>query len=147
MQQRFEFDTDHFQFFIGDHARGPRTNTEHIWDTSDSVATLRNIPFLVGVATARYGSKTRVVVEIVDKKPSTPDGEWKEMGSFSLQAPSGKLILWAPENVNLSGLPTVTVQPGNYDGLVFSTGTDTVIDEMAPDGPDEYRIVLWRLGE
>jgi hypothetical protein len=52
----------------------------------------------------------------------------------------------APETVDLSCLPTVPVQVGTYDGLVFSTGTDEILDEMVSDGPDKYWIVLWRGG-
>jgi hypothetical protein len=144
MQQRIELNTDHFQFLVGDRLRGPYADTTHLWDTGESVATLPNAPVLIGVATARYGGKTRIAVEVIDGNPATPDGNWQKVGSFSINTSSGSLILWAPESVDLSCLPTIQVQAGTYDGLVFSSGTEDVIDELALDGPDEYLIVLWR---
>ena len=65
------------------------------------------------------------------------------MGDFVLQVESGELLLWAPEFPDLNRAPVIPLAPGSYLGRAYSRCTDAVTDEMAPEGPDEYRLVLW----
>ena len=143
MHYTFDIENDHFQILLGDRDRGPLVDTTQLWGSAGSVAVTPNAPELVGLGTARYGGKTRVHVE-TSSSPPRPQSGWTEMGKFALYVPSGEIIIWAPESLDLRKMPTVSIERGRYLGFAFSQGTDAVVDEMATDGPDEYRIVLWR---
>lgn len=142
MQQKFDVHTDHFQFYVGDRKHGPYLDTTDLWSAGSSVVTLPQSPFLVGIATARYGGITRVSIDVTTSELNMREGDWEEMGSFVLKVPSGSLVLWAPEASDLTCAPSMSVQPGEYHGLVFSRGTDAVTDEMMLSGSDEYCVVL-----
>jgi hypothetical protein len=142
MRHEFEVVTDHFQFFLSDSLLGPESDTSAIWDQGGSVVTSPELPGIVAVATARYGGRTRVAVHIGHERPAASEG-WEELGSFALTVPSGMVVLWGPEVDDFDTVPRVPLDPGRYEGLVRARGTDEIEDEMDPDGPDEYEVVLW----
>jgi hypothetical protein len=143
MRYEFEVDNDHFQLLLGDSEHGTGVDTTHLWDSDNRVAMLPDERHLVGLGTVRYGGRTRVLVEIAEEPPG-PERQWEEKGEFSLDIPSGKLGIWGPEAEALEEAATVSVLPGRYAGIAFVQRADAVEDEMAADGPDVYRVVLWR---
>jgi hypothetical protein len=143
MRSDLSVETDHFQLLFGDAELGPAVDTTHLWDNVGGVVQLDDAPELAGIATARYGGRTKVQVEIQEKPPA-PDPEWTYIGRLRLRIPSGRLVLWGPEALDLRDAPSVNLVPGVYEGRAFSRGVDGVTDEMAEEGPDEYRVALWR---
>ena len=142
-RHQLEVPTDHFQVLVGDAKRGPEVDTTHLWDAGGALVSLKGAPELVGLATVRAGGITRVEVDVLPG-PFTVGDKWLDLGGFILSVPSGRIILWGPEVNDLSQAPSLSLPPGRYEGRAFSRGTEAVKDEMAPNGPDEYRIVLWR---
>jgi hypothetical protein len=138
----FILDTDHFQFYAGDRENGPYVDISEIWNEGGPVVFVPNQPSLVGIATIRYGGKTRVQVEISQLLP-TVDDDWTKLGDFELDLPSGELLLWAPETPDIRRGPSLRVPPRFYHGTAYSRGTSLVLDEMDEEGPDEYRIILY----
>lgn len=143
MRYNVEIESDHFQVLIGDRVRGPHVDTTDLWHDEQKVVAVLGAPELVAIGTARFGGKTRIQVEVALSEPE-PQADWNEMGNFVLALPSGEILFWAPESPDLKRVPGVPVDPGKYLGRAFSRGTGDVVDEMATEGPDEYRIVLWR---
>jgi hypothetical protein len=141
----FDVATDHFQILFGDRERAPDVDTTHLWSSRAGVVMVPGAPELVGVETARFGGQTHVEVEVADTAPER-DSPGTPVGSFAVHVPSGALVFWGPEAPRPVDGPTVVLPaPGTYQGTVWSSGVDAVTDEMAPDGPDRYRIVLWRV--
>jgi hypothetical protein len=64
------------------------------------------------------------------------------MGEFDMEIPSGRVIFWGPELEDINQAVAIELLPGCYRGMAFSRGTEEVVDEMAPSGPDEYLIFL-----
>lgn len=141
MYYDIEIDSDHFQVFFGDRVYGPKVDTRGLWSSGNQLVSATED--VVAIGTARFGGKTRIRVEVGSKEPETEVG-WSEMGAFQLNVRSGELLFWAPESLDLTRAPVVPIAPGNYLGRALSWGTETVIDEMAPEGLDIYRLVLWR---
>lgn len=144
MGYNIEIESDHFQVLLGDRERGPLVDTSSLWNEDQNVVAVPGAPELVAIGTARFGGKTRIQVEVASSEPE-PQAGWSDMGNFVLDVRSGELLIWAPESPDLQRVPVVTIDPGKYLGRAFSRGTDAVADEMATAGPDEYRIVLWRV--
>ncbi len=144
MRYQFDVEGDHFQILIGDRVRGPLVDTTELWESGGRIAAMLNAPELIGLGTARYGGKTRILVELELPPHGLVTPGWTPMGEFLLHIPSGEILLWGPEAADLGNMSTVRLEPGMYHGRAFSRGTDAVLDEMASEGPDEYRIVLWR---
>lgn len=143
MRHDIEIENDHFQFLAGDRVRGPLVDTMGLWKDGQEVVAPPGAPELVVIGTARFGGKVRVQVEIASSEPEQ-QADWSAMGDFVLHVPSGELLLWAPEFPDLKRAPIISIDPGRYAGRAFSRCTGAVADEMAPEGPDEYRLVLWR---
>jgi hypothetical protein len=139
MEHRFEIEVDHGQFFIEDSSLGQTSDTSNIWEPGKKIASL---PGLIGVITARLFGKTRVMLGI---QSSELEKVWLKMGECELEVPSGKLLITRPETTDLGAVPKVEVEPGKYTVQVFSKGTETVSDEMAPEGEDEYAVILSKL--
>ena len=117
--------------------RGPKEDTSEIWAAGGAIARGQ---YLVGLTTVRYGGTAKLTVDIEDATQS--DGDWTPMGDFAFEVPSGQLIVWCPELVDMGKAPTVPVSPGRYVGRGMSKNTESVTDEMDAEGQDEYRIVL-----
>jgi hypothetical protein len=110
MRSDLSVETDHFQLLFGDAELGPRVDTTHLWDNEQGVVQLDDAPELAGIATVRYGGRTKVQVEIQDDPPA-PDPEWRFVGSLRLRLPSGRLVLWGPDALDLSDAPSVHSGP------------------------------------
>jgi hypothetical protein len=145
IESSFEIDFDHFQFLIGDKTNGPLIDTATLWDTSQLIGSVDHASEIVGISTVRYGGKLKVLV-LVSETPEIDCDSWNRIGLFDIDLPSGKLIVWGPETDNLDQSPTVSVPPGRYAGAAYSRGTDDVTDEMENEGPDEYCVVISRIG-
>lgn len=133
--------TDHFQFYFGDRKRGPYIDTIGLWDKGEKVAYVSGSPELVGVLTARYGGKTTIYFGVGRSTEIASEG-WTELGEFTLFVPSGEIIFWGPEMIDVKNCPTIKLSAGRYRGKAYSRGTEKISDEMDEDGPDEYRIAL-----
>ena len=144
MRYDLEIENDHFQLLVGDRVRGPLVDTMELWKEGQEVVSRSRAQELVAIGTARFGGKVRVQVEIAPSEPGRR-ADWKVLGDFVLDVQSGELLLWAPESHDLNRTPTVPIDPGRYAGRAFSRCTDAVTDEMAHEGPDEYRLVVWRV--
>ena len=139
-----ELVSDHFQVLFGDGVQAPHIDTTTLWDASGRIASLEEFPELVGLGTIRYGGVTRLTIR-VNEFQDIPAPDWRELGGFEVNVPSGRLIFWAPELENIALAPGFDLPPGLYEGRAFSRGEEGVHDEMASEGPDEYLIVLSRL--
>lgn len=135
--------TDHFQVLFGDARAAPFVDTSRLWDASGRVVTMHGFPTLVGLGTARFGGPTRLIVR-ANGAQAYPTSDWKAMGNFEVDVPSGRLIFWGPELEDIAHAPGTDLPPGHYEGSAFSRGEEEVRDEMSSDGPDEYLILLSR---
>ena len=97
----------------------------------------------VGVPTVRYGGTSLVSVNY--KATDVPEG-WQVLGPFVVDIPSGEMIFWAPETIEIVDTRKVSLPPGRYQGTVYARGEEQVVDEMAEDGPDEYLVVVENVG-
>ena len=136
-----ELVADHFQVLFGDGVQAPLIDTTTLWDAPGRIASLEKFPELVGLGTIRYGGATRLTIR-VDEYQEVPAPDWRALGSFEVNVPSGRLIFWAPELENIDLAPGFDLPPGLYEGSAFSRGEEDVHDEMASEGSDEYLIVL-----
>jgi len=140
-EDRVEVVADHFQVLFGDKAQAPLVDTVALWDTPGRIVCLEGSPELVGLGTIRYGGTVRLTIHVGgDQEAPMPD--WRELGRFEVNVPSGRLIFWAPELENIDLAPGLDLPPGRYVGSAFSRGEEDVHDEMASEGPDEYLIML-----
>jgi len=137
----FTIRADHFQFYLED--VDSQADTGAIWDDDAQARMLAVGPGLLAVGTVRYGGAVRVVVEVRAARPQESFTPWDRVVEASLEAPSGELVLFGPEDAGAAGLPGLRVPPGSYSALVYSGGLATVQDEEARQGDDLYRIVLW----
>src|SRR4029079_8281060 len=141
LAKQFVIPIDHFQFFAGDRRLGPLVDTSDIWRNNAKVAYLSGSPELVGIGTVRYGGRARVQIEFAENTNQI-ESDWTKLGEFTLALPTGELVLWAPESVDIRNCPSLRLPSGTYQGEAYSRGTLDVMDEMEEDGPDEYRIIL-----
>jgi hypothetical protein len=139
MRRQLEIATDHFQFFVGDGERGPAADTRDLWASG---GTVKSGGVLIAVPTTRFGGRTKIEVELASAR-SPGDEAWTQLGEFSLAVPSGSVTVWAPENRDPERMVKLPVPPGDYSGVAYSRGAETVTDEMATSGDDSYRIVIW----
>jgi len=140
-KKAFEVEFDHFQFMIGDKQSAPLVDTSKLWDKGGPIAVLPETQTIVGVATVRFGGKVLVHVA-VEEDLSVPGAKWIEVGPFELFIPSGRVIIFGPESEDLDAYQVLLPTAGKYDGTLYNAGTERVVDEMSPDGEDEYYIVL-----
>jgi hypothetical protein len=144
MVYHFEVVVDHFQIMIADSVRGVDEDTTQLWDSTDGRVAQLPSRLFIAVGTVRYGGVVRVTVEVAGGPRTLPE-EWEVLGEFSLEVPSGRVVLFGPEEAgDLHLAPTVPLEPALYSGCAFCKGADSVKDEMDLEGPDEYRIVLWK---
>lgn len=146
MGKSFEINFDHFQFLIGDRKRGPLVDTSSLWDKSQIIGIVVDVPEIVGISTVRYGGKLQVGIQVA-RNPEIDCNSWDRIGEFEINLPSGELIVWAPETEDIDQSPTVSVPSGRYLGVAYSRGTDDVTDEMETVGSDEYCVVISRLSD
>jgi hypothetical protein len=140
MSSELKVIADHFQFLIGDSTVGITVDTTQLWQSRGIVGVMADVPEIVGIGTIRSCGWTRVVVTVGDALASErPAG--RTLGQFVLHLPSGIALLWGPNAVDLSSAPRVRVMPGTYRGTVVLHG-DEGVDELAEEGPEEYRILL-----
>lgn len=145
MKHTIDVRTDHFQLLFGDRDLAPNVDTTRLWASDGPVATLLSSPEIVGVGTIRFGGLTHVAVEVTEDLSAPTDRDWTILGTFTLSVPSGALVFWGPESPRPTEGPKVILPaPGTYQGILLAQGIDQVKDEMAPDGPDIYRLVLRR---
>ena len=123
----FEIDFDHFQFLIGDRDRGPLVDTSTLWDASQPIGAVRDVSEVIGISTVRHGGKLNVAINVAKSLEVNGDS-WVIIGEFEISVPSGKLILWGPESVDLDRLQAIAVSPGRYSAAAYSRGTDDVTD-------------------
>ena len=140
---QFELLTDHFQFLFGDAIEGPRADTTNLWDADGSIGVIEEEPVVIGVATVRHGGRTTVLLGVHESRPAEELG-WRSLGEFTLSLPSGKVLLWAPETDDVEASPSLALEPGTYRGVAMVHGDEEVSDEKASEGPDRYKVVLWR---
>lgn len=136
-------DADHFQILVGDSARGPLVDTSALWDSAASIPTVDGAPELIAVPIARFGGTVRVEVDVVAAPPEQESWPWESLGRFRLDVPSGEILLWGPELVDLATAARVKVPKGSYFGEARARDRDQVSDEQSSDGPDRYRLLLW----
>lgn len=141
IEKIFDVVADHFQVLMGDSVGAPLIDTTALWDMPGRLGVLEKFPEIVGLGTIRFGGKTRITVRVADHQ-ELPSPDWRLLGKFDLDAPSGRLIFWGPEIETVKSAPGVDLSPGCYEGCAFSRGEQDVHDEMASEGPDEYLIVL-----
>lgn len=140
---KIELATDHFQILFGDSVEAPLIDTTTLWDSPGCAISSSQLSELIGLGTTRYGGTTRLRVDITETPLETPLG-WKSMGCFELNTSSGQVIFWGPELEDITKAASIRLPPGRYQGAAFSRGTEAVVNEMDPDGPDEYLIILGR---
>jgi hypothetical protein len=136
---------DHFQVLIGDSVEGPLVDTSSLWNSSDPIPSVPGTEHLIALPVARFGGTAQVQL-IMQTSSVTEQGapEWELIGDFKLDLPSGTILLWGPETVDLESAASVVLSKGRYVGEAFATGRELVTDEEVLEGPDRYRIVLQR---
>lgn len=139
----FRLPIDHAQFFVEDLAR-----SSHGWDldaTYDRLGRDLLAPTPGGflVATARVFGHAEVTVEVRDGAPTDALDGWDHAVECGIVVESGELRLFPPEKTGSDDVPRVPCPPGRYRALVLWGGLAAVLDELAAEGDDHYRIVLW----
>ena len=98
------------------------------------------------MASAGWRGDAHVAVEVrSDAPPGSPASleEWDHAAEGSLAAPSGAVVVYAPEQTGQKDLPRVVLSPGRYRALVLYGSLDSVDDVLDPVGDDHYLVVLW----
>ena len=134
---------DHFQVLVGDRDKGPLVDTSELWDSGVAIPSIKGKSELIALPIARFGGSVRVELDVVAGPPDEESSPWESLGRFILDIPSGAIVLWGPELLDLGTAVRVEVPKGTYFGEAFARDRDQVSDEYAADGPDRYRIVLW----
>lgn len=140
MQYEYTIITDHYQFYVEDEECSADTST--IWDTSQGGGLLAVNSCLISIGTVRYGGETRVIIQVLDRRPIDAVDEYDHVVEASIEVPSGRLVVWSPEN-EFSTAPRISVRPGIYGVRVCYGNTNAVADTNATSGDDYYKVVLW----
>src|SRR5512145_2293761 len=95
--KRYEFSVlvDHAQFYLEDSAL--KADTSLLWEDNPYNDIFALASGLVAVATARYSGKTRVIVEVGDKRPDLNLEKWDQVAECNIEVPSGQIIIYSPE--------------------------------------------------
>ncbi len=136
-------EADHFQVLIGDRDGGPLIDTSQLWDSDAPIPAIEGAPELIALPIARFGGAVRVEIDVLRGPPERESSPWTSLGRFRLDVPSGEVVLWGPESVDIGAAMRIEVPKGSYSGEAFGLDMDQVENENAADGPDRYRLVLW----
>lgn len=138
MELKFTVQTDHFQFFLADEDYS--TDTSSIWTDEALDRQIACDTDLIAVGTARYGGGTNIVIEIQGQGDTS-----SEIGSpaCTINTSSGVLVLFSPES-DFATCPRIPVTPGAYKIFVAFEGLESVRNEEALSGDDQYRVILKR---
>lgn len=134
---------DHFLVLVGDRDRGPLVDATGRWDARTGSLSVSGARELIVLPIERFGGDVRVEVDVRAEPLKVQPLPWESLGRFELDVSSGEIVLWGPELPDLEGAARVKVPNGSYSGEAFSRDTNQIIDELAPDGADRYRLVLW----
>lgn len=140
MQYEYTIITDHFQFYVEDEECGADTST--IWDTSQVNGLLAFNRCLMSIGTVRYGGETRVIVQVLDRRPIDAFDEYDHVVKASIDVPSGRLMVWSPEN-GFSTAPRISVKSGIHGVGVCYGNISTVTDTNVTSSKDYYKVALW----
>jgi hypothetical protein len=140
MIHEFLITTDHFQFYIEDEKSN--VNTSIIWDKPSIHRRIAYEDTFIAVQTARYGGVVRVIVEVVDTNPIEQPEFWDLVIECSLSVPSGRLMISSPES-SPSQVSYLVIPAETYRARICYGGQFSVTDELALEGDDFYRIILW----
>jgi hypothetical protein len=140
MEYKLTIIGDHYQFYLEDERS--QADTSDIWDDRASRDMFVVAPGLIGVSTVRYGGRVTVLVDVHEQRPTIVLDQWSHAVICSIDAPSGRLVVWSPES-DFAQAPRIVVSPGTYQALLLYGGLDTVDDENAMEGCDVYRISVW----
>jgi hypothetical protein len=138
MELKFTVQTDHFQFFLADEDYS--TDTSSIWTDEALDRQIACGADLVAVGTARYGGETSIVIEIKGQGDASSD---TDLLACTINIVSGVLVLFSPES-DFATCPRLDVTPGAYKVFVAFEGLESVRDEEALSGDDQYRVILKR---
>jgi hypothetical protein len=134
---------DHFQILVGDRAQGPLVDTSGLWDSEGPIPSVDGIRALIALPIARFGGTVHVEIDICSERPPSGLSPWEDLGSFEIDVPSGELLLWGPETLDMAEAASVRVPAGSFRGQALALNANQLTDELASDGPDRYRLVLW----
>jgi hypothetical protein len=142
MVKRFEYEifADYFQFYLQDEtAAGDLSDS---W-TPEAVDRLLAIAAgVVGVGTAR-NMPVPVVVEVNKSTPDDSDlSEWDQVNECSLEVSSGKLVIAGCTDY-LPDATRIDLNPCSYRIRIHYGKVNSVTDPNAPEGDDNYKIVMW----
>jgi hypothetical protein len=135
--------SDHFQILVGDRDKGPLVDTSGLWDSGTAIPSVSGARELIALPIARFGGNVRVEVDVLAGALEVQLPPWESLGRFELDVSSGEVALWGPEMPDMKAAARIEVPNGSYSGEAFSRDTDKLIDELATEGPDRYRLVLW----
>ena len=140
MKYSFQLDTDHFQFYLEDLAL--EHDASLLWsDLADPQ--LDSLDGLLAIATMRWGLDTAVTIELQQSVPDDTDAEiWDLIRNAYIRTVSGKLHVTTPEG-QVSQAPFISIMPGIYNVRVYYGGFNSVLDELALQGEDKYKLTLW----
>ena len=116
-----------------------------LWDKQAVSDNLAVAPDLISVGSARYGGPTRIVIEILQSRPTESFDAWDRVAECSINIHSGHMIIYAPE-VDPSEAESISLPAGIYGALVYYGNLDSVSDDAGLEGGDHYRVVLWPNG-
>jgi hypothetical protein len=132
MNGRFEVNAEYYQFYLMDDERQPRIPDPVLRE--DMSRRVRVAPHIVVVHTAS-NTKVPVSVEVLAHAPSEDLSNWDHVAEFSLDLPSGRVVLAGCTDY-LAACPRIVTAPGSYRGRVFSAG-------LSERASERYRVALW----
>ena len=140
IQQTFQLHTDHFQFYLED--LGIEHDTSHLWhDRTEHL--LQSLDGLLAIGTARWGLNTSITIQIQHQAPQDTDLTiWEHIREAHLRTISGNLRLTTPEG-DPHQAPVIPITPGIYMVRVYYGNMSAVSDELAPEGADHYKLIVW----
>jgi len=141
MHDTFRLDADHFQFYLEDKAIPHDTGL--LWNTPLADQRLDALDGLLAIGTARWCQDTAVMIERVESSPAMDNFEaWDCVIEASIRTISGRLHLTTPEGDDARA-PVISIAPGWYRVRVSYGQLRSVVDELALDGADSYRLTMW----
>ena len=141
MHNSFRLNADHFQFYLEDCTIAHDTSL--LWTAAFLDGQLDVLDGLIAIGIARYGQDTAVTIEHQELPPPTGDFEmWDVVAEASIRTVSGELRLTTPEGDDTQA-PILPTLPGSYRVRIYYGHLYNIMDELAPHGPDTYRLIIW----
>lgn len=140
MKYTFALDVCNFAFMLEDESMDA--------DLSDVGANpawglISLVPGAVVIHTARYSGRVAVTAEVRPARPAETFAAWDYVIECSLPVPSGVIAFFTLETAYADS-PRITLEPGVYRMRIYYGNFDSIDDELALEGDDYYRIVLWQ---